>query len=817
MNLLRAFGGIGSGLLLASATWVMAKPAQPASPSGDKLTLYRDAMGVPHILGDSSAAVMFGVGYSEAQDRLVGLELNRRASQGRRAEILGESMLASDRTARNRQLDAAELMRMYRAIPREHQLMLQAFVDGINHAIAEIEADPEHKTPIEFVQWGIKPTRWTLLDYLGYIASVPNGRAGYELQNMAFLNAMVAKYGETQGRAIFDDVVPISDPDSPLTIPPGEDLAPPQPMPVPTHLSVRPASTDLAAFPAPEAEAQVEASRCLVIGPKKSATGHVLMMEATADGPEAHVQGGGFDSAGFSFVGWGPPTMGRAVQHGWLLTSGHADTNDMFAEKLNPANRYQYWFKGKWETMSHRIETILVKGGPAVQHEVAWTVHGPVVKWDADNNLAYTQRLALRGKELDSWVGIIEMARAKNISDFETKGVNRMGWNLGVCYGGEDGNIAFWEAGALPKRAPGADSRLPTPGTGEYEWTGFLTPAEHPHMLNPKQGYIHTWNSKATSWSREGDDARIGATYRTWLGSRLAASNDKITLLDMREFNRKMFNALGARDRTQTTPDFFAPYIRAALAKTDDAEVRQAGELMLSFNGLYEDLNGDGRYDNPGLTLFRTWLTIAPDVVFSQSIGDWWRKVDEGRYHRYQTSLLLRAFQGKDAGAPLTFDYFGKRDRDQVMIETIRRTIDKVKAGYPGKPMSEWRLPIFWKYYDPSKITPDRPSLTGEDEGGKARTSAALGLGPAMVPHNGGEGWVGLMEVSPDIHTLYSVTELGGQNQFISPDGAGNPHLVDQTMMHVQSQFKKTEMAPDAVRATAVSSQQLIYTPGKVR
>jgi hypothetical protein len=36
-------------------------------------------------------------------------------------------------------------------------------------------------------------------------------------------------------------------------------------------------------------------------------------------------------------------------------------------------------------------------------------------------------------------------------------------------------------------------------------------------------------------------------------------------------------------------------------------------------------------------------------------------------------------------------------------------------------------------------------------------------------------------------------------------------------MMHVQSQFKKTEMAPDAVRATAVSSQQLIYTPGKVR
>ena len=814
MNIRGAYKIVGAGLLLTSATWIMAKPAEPAPA---KLTLYRDAMGVPHIVGETSAAVMYGVGYSEAQDRLVGLELNRRASQGRRAEILGPSMLASDKTARNRQLDSAELMRMYHAIPREHQLMLQAFVDGINRGIAEIEADPQHKTPIEFVQWGIKPTRWTLLDYLGYIASVPGGRGGYELQNLAFLNAMIAKYGEERGRAIFDDVVPISDPDSPLTIPPGEDLAPAQPMPVPTHLTMKLPGKGDGAMPAAAAEAHVEASRCMVIGPKKSATGHVLMMQATSDGPEAHVQGGGFDSAGFSFPGWGPPTMGRAVQHGWLLTSGHADTTDMFAERLNPANKYQYWFKGKWETMSHRTETIQVKGAPAVQHEVAWTVHGPVVQWDADNNVAYSQRYALRGSELDNWVGIIEMARAKTLADFESKGVERVGWNLGVCYGGEDGTIAFWEAGKLPKRAPGADSRLPTPGTGEYEWAGFLTAKEHPRMLNPKQGYIHTWNSKATNWSREGDDARIGATYRTWMGSQLAASNNAITLLDMREFNRKMFNAMGARDRTQTSPAFFAPYIRAAIAKSDDPEVRQAGELMLAFNGLYEDLNGDGKYDDPGLTLFRTWLTVAPDLVFSGSIGDWWRKVDEGRYHRYQTSLLLRAFQGKAAGAPLAFDYFGKRDRDQVMIASIRRTIDQLKGNYAGKPMTEWRLPVFWKYYDPSKITPDRPSLLGEDDNGKGRTSAKLGLGPAMVPHNGGEGWVGLMEISPEIHTLYSITEAGGQNQFIAPDGTGNPHLTDQTMMHVQSQFKKIDLAPDDVRATAASLQELTYDPGKAR
>ena len=155
------------------------------------------------------------------------------------------------------------------------------------------------------------------------------------------------------------------------------------------------------------------------------------------------------------------------------------------------------------------------------------------------------------------------------------------------------------------------------PGTGEYEWTGFLTPGEHPHMLNPKQGFIHTWNSKATSWSREGDDGRVGATFRTWLGTKLAAAGHGLTLLDLRDINKTIWKAWGSRDRTQTSPDFFAPYIRAAAAKSTDPEVKQAAALMLSFNGLYEDNDNDGVYDNPGGTLWHKWLEVAPDVVFT--------------------------------------------------------------------------------------------------------------------------------------------------------------------------------------------------------
>src|SRR3546814_6388494 len=94
-----------------------------------------------------------------------------------------------------------------------------------------------------------------------------------------------------------------------------------------------------------------------------------------------------------------------------------------------------------------------------------------------------------------------------------------------------------------------------------------------------------------------------------------------------------IFNALGAVDRNQAAPDFFAPYIRAAIETSDDPEVKRAGEYMLGFNGLYQDRDGDHRYDNPGLTLYRTWLQVAPGIVF----GD-----DRSEEHTSELQSLMR-------------------------------------------------------------------------------------------------------------------------------------------------------------------------------
>ena len=143
----------------------------------------------------------------------------------------------------------------------------------------------------------------------------------YELDNLAFLNAMVARYGPKVGWQIFDDVVPISDPDSPTTIPPGEDLAPVQPIPKGAPLPEGPVGAAERAYrKEPKNEVVSGASRCMVIGPQKSASGYPLMMEATIGWAQSRI----LLAVSFRHLGLRPWRMGHP-DHGARSAARLAD------------------------------------------------------------------------------------------------------------------------------------------------------------------------------------------------------------------------------------------------------------------------------------------------------------------------------------------------------------------------------------------------------------------------------------------------------------------------------------------------------------
>ena len=69
------------------------------------------------------------------------------------------------------------------------------------------------------------------------------------------------------------------------------------------------------------------------------------------------------------------------------------------------------------------------------------------------------------------------------------------------------------------------------------------------------------------------------------------------------------------------------------------------------------------------------------------------------------------------------------------------------------------------------------------------------------------------LQVRANAASWVEVVDAGGQNLFIGPDGRGNPHLTDQTMMHETNELKKIELSPDRIRKMARSTTTLEYRP----
>src|SRR6185312_8489165 len=79
----------------------------------------------------------------------------------------------------------------------------------------------------------------------------------------------------------------------------------------------------------------------------------------------------------------------------------------------------------------------------------------------------------------------------------------------------DSSNVAFFSTGRLPVTAEGTNPQLPTLGTGEYDWKGFLSLAQHPHEINPASGHIINWNNKpAPEWGAASDEYSYGPVHR---------------------------------------------------------------------------------------------------------------------------------------------------------------------------------------------------------------------------------------------------------------------------------------------------------------
>jgi penicillin G amidase len=484
------------------------------------VTITRDAYGVPNVRAGSDRDAWKGVGYAMAQDRLVQLELFRRATQGRLAEVLGESRLESDILARRDYYTPRELRRMINRLPAVLRTRFDAYAEGINAWLAKVAADPS-KRPLEFAALNLTPAPWRPVDSASIgvqlARTIPSGD-GNELANWQALRRLGAKR--------FKAFLPLRRKGQVATIPASAGRFPSTPG--------RTRKDERVGFK--------RSVRFLggVKAPKAAATASTAMFRGGSDawairgsgnrawlfhGPqlgfeipellaELEVHRPGLDARGVTPPGLPLVGIGRNDHIAWGLTSGSSDDDDLYVERLAGKERYRY--KGKVRRMKCRTETFKVAGKSAVKRRLCRTLHGPV-QARSGKRTAFARKYAIWNHEMDTLTGLAQLNEADTVRD-AAKAIAKVTWNENTMVADDQGNIGWFHPGRLPNKPKRWDERLPFPGTGSAEWRGILKVSQRPHVINPKQGWLANWNNAPSVGWTIGDapdqDRNAGRLHR---------------------------------------------------------------------------------------------------------------------------------------------------------------------------------------------------------------------------------------------------------------------------------------------------------------
>jgi len=193
-----------ASLLLAGVSGVdrvQTVPASAAVPDTTtdsvRVTIHRDAWGVPHIYGPTDASVVFGGAYAQAEDNWSQVEENFVRAIGRGAELDGEDALLDDYLAHGLEIPRRSIEEYERA-PAELRRLYDAFAAGFNHYL-DTHPEAERRLLERVEPWyslALIRFKYHHNEYLGY--------AGLERSHSlrALQRARVAEADERVGAAL---------------------------------------------------------------------------------------------------------------------------------------------------------------------------------------------------------------------------------------------------------------------------------------------------------------------------------------------------------------------------------------------------------------------------------------------------------------------------------------------------------------------------------------------------------------------------------------------------------------------------------------
>lgn len=687
------------------------------------VTVYRDERGVPHIEAFSEHDLYMAQGYVVAQDRLFEMDLTRRAASGRLSGAMGASQLKTDKLFRSLNLlrAAEETVKSYSPWAKG---LLDAYAAGVNAFIEQTSA--AGKLPVEFTLLGYKPEPWTLLDsaLIGKIMA-------YDLGGNFAAEVYRLELRQKVGAELADQLMPVYPNDGITMIKyGGKSSADPDPS---TSQTVRAGDgidlsglVSAAVFPD-----EWLGSNNWVVGGRLTTSGRPLLandphlgLRTPSIWYEQHlIIKDQMNAFGVMFPGAPGIVIGQNDKIAWGVTNTGPDVQDLYVEKRNPDNPYQFLYRGQWEDARVYKEIIPVKGKDPVEFEVVVTRHGPIVsEVVGDEKNRPKEALALKWTahmgtpELEA---VLSFPKAQNWTEFRQALKMFQVPTQNFVFASVDGTIAYRTGGIIPVRAKG-DGLAPVPGwTGEYEWLGFIPFEEMPEAVNPEKGYIATANNKVI------DDAYPHFISHSWaqpyramrITEMIEAKKGALSIDDMQAIQVDYTN-LHARS--------LLPVLLPAAEKSASARSKTEQEALTLIKG-WDQVDSA---DQGAPLLFHLWYRALTKLLYEPKMGEdlFKRMADQGNV---TDVALLEAAQGKEN------DWIkAAGGLEKLAVASFQEAVQQA-AKLQGKQPAKW---VWGRYH---RIQPPHPI------GGAVKPLGWI-LNPRSYPVGGSNVTVGAMSFGSD-------------------------------------------------------------------
>jgi len=601
-----------------------------------------DEMDIPQIWAQNEHDAFFATGYLHASERLFQMDMTRRVSQGRLAELLGESVLNIDKY--QRMVGHYRIAQKYlKNLSPQNRARLQAYADGVNYYIQK-----NSTLPFEFQLLGKDFKPWSVFDCLT-ILSFQTWFSDFLMSS----DDLMARHFDTMDHdklSALDFTYPAW---APRTIPPQDN-----------PLSLREKFGRILAQHLTGFRRlpflMSNSSNSWVVDPRHSQSGGAML----ASDPHLevrrlpqfwyvlgiHAADTKLNVLGISTPGLPLIIMGHNGQAAWAFTVGGIDVNEYYQEKINPNDSTAYLTPDGWKKMVMYPQEVYVSGEEQPRRFNVWeTRHGPVAFKNDSLKQAYALHWAGYDTNLDTtFSAAFRLMRVADYQQFRST-VTKMGaLDANWTYADVKGNIGY-QLGTPIAIRPGNSHNMPVPGwTNEYEWQGFYPLEDTPHSFNPDRGWLATCNNKQQDFKAEYTLYGKFFADRILRITQLLQSKEKFSVQDMYDFQMDITNPYILRWKSE---------IVRLLKKAGFAQEIPA---VSHWQGVTSDTSH-------AAAVFNMFLTRLKHNIFADELGDNMQKL-------FYTDVETIYFSGPDSW----FDNIHTPEietREDIALKSIKETV----------------------------------------------------------------------------------------------------------------------------------------------